>query len=241
MFFSGCNLRCVFCQNREISDGDFGKTLSIPELAEVFKRLEDSGVHNIALVTANHFAGAVISALEIAKPSIPVVWNSSGYDSVETLKKLEGYVSVYMPDLKYLSGEIAKRYSGAKDYPGVALDAIDEMYRQRGDCVFDDEGIMRSGVLIRHLMLPGCVEDTLDVIDAVSERFPKSGVAFSLMSQYTPAGELSRYPEIMRTVSRDEYERAQSYLLLSGLDLGYLQELESATEDFIPEFNLIGL
>ncbi|MFB0919310.1 MAG: radical SAM protein [Oscillospiraceae bacterium] len=241
VFFSGCNMQCVFCQNREISIEGQGKEVSIARLAEIFSELEDSGVHNLNLVTATHFADKVVEALKLANPKIPVVWNSSAYESVETLKTLEGYVQVYMPDLKYTSAEAASRYSGAKDYPLLAKNAILEMYRQAGPFVMDEEGLLKSGVLIRHLILPGRLDDAFDVIDWVSESFPKNGVLFSLMSQFVPLADKEKYPELDRLLTKEEYERAQSYLSLSGIENGYFQELSSATDELIPDFNLTGI
>ena len=237
VFFSGCNLRCVFCQNVQISSGGLGKTLSIPQLADIFRRLEDSGVHNINLVTASHFVRSVVKALELAKPGIPVVWNSSGYDSLDSLKILNGHIQIYMPDLKYLDSTLSAKYSSAADYPQTALAAIDEMYNQVSAYCLDDKGIMQSGVLIRHLVLPGCIENTLDVIDTVSECFSSDTVLFSLMSQYTPIGNLEKHPELQRTLTFEEYNRVESYLDLSPIENGYLQSLESATDELIPPFN----
>jgi len=237
VFFSGCNLRCVFCQNAQISSGGLGQTLSIPQLADIFRRLEDSGVHNISLVTASHFVRSVVKALELAKPRIPVIWNSSGYDSLDSLKVLNGHIQIYMPDLKYLDSALSAKYSSAADYPQTALAAINEMYNQVGAYRLDDNGIMQSGVLIRHLVLPSCIENTLDVIDAVSERFSNNTVLFSLMSQYTPIGDLEKYPELQRTLTSEEYNRVESYLDLSPIENGYLQSLESATDELIPPFN----
>ena len=241
VFFSGCNMHCVFCQNREISTNCIGKEVSINRLAEIFSELEASGVHNINLVTASHFTDKVIEALKIAKPKIPIVWNSSGYESVDTLKILEGYVQIYMPDFKYTSSESAVRYSSAKDYPETAKSAIMEMYRQTGKYDLDDDGLLKSGVLIRHLILPGRLEDTLDVIDWISESFPKNTVLFSLMSQYVPLLDKESFPEIARSITQEEYDRAQSYLSLSGIENGFFQELSSATEELIPSFDLTGV
>ncbi|PKM74177.1 MAG: radical SAM protein [Firmicutes bacterium HGW-Firmicutes-16] len=241
VFFSGCNMHCVFCQNREISFEGHGKEISVTRLAEIFSELEDSGVHNLNLVTATHFADKVVEALKLAKPKIPVVWNSTGYESVETLKMLEGFVQVYMPDLKYSSSDAALRYSGARNYPFVAKQAILEMYRQTGPFVMDDEGLLKSGVLIRHLILPDRLDDTFDVIDWVTECFPKNAVLFSLMSQFVPLADKEKYPELDRLLTKEEYERAQSYLSLSGIKNGYFQELSSATDELIPDFDLTGV
>lgn len=241
VFFSGCNMQCVFCQNSGISIEGHGKEISVARLAEIFSELEHKDVHNINLVTASHYADKVVDALKIAKPKIPVVWNSSGYESVETLKMLEGYVQIYMPDIKYTSSDAALRYSGASDYPEVAKAAILEMYRQTGPFVMDSEGLLKSGVLIRHLILPDRLDDTFDVIDWISESFPKNGVLFSLMSQFVPLADKKKYPELSRPLTKDEYERAQSYLNLSGIENGYFQELSSATVEMIPDFDMTGV
>ncbi len=240
VFFSGCSLQCVFCQNREISFNGVGKEVSVARLAEIFSELESSGVHNLNLVTATHFTDAVIEALKIAKPGIPVVWNSSGYESVESLRQLEGYVSVYLPDLKYALPESASRYSGAADYPERAKAAIMEMFRQTGAYILDDDGIMQRGVLIRHLILPGGLEDTLDVIDWVSGAFPKGSVMFSLMSQFTPMADSKLFPELAGTINASEYEKARRYLDLSGIKAGFVQELSSSGSEMIPDFDLSG-
>jgi len=241
VFFSGCSLGCVFCQNREISGGAIGKELSVEELSELFRRLEGQGVHNLNLVTASHYADTVAEALKLARPKIPVVWNSSGYESVETLKLLEGLVNIYMPDLKYLSAQNAARYSRAPDYPEAAKAALLEMYRQTGPFKMDDGGILQSGVLIRHLLLPGCLEDALDVMDFISESFPKGSVLFSLMCQFLPLADKDKFPEINRTVTESEYSRAVKYAQLCKLDAGYIQELSSATDELIPNFDLTGV
>ena len=241
VFFSGCTLRCAFCQNREISSECFGREITVSRLADIFLELETQEAHNINLVTGTQFADRIVEALELAKPGIPVVWNSSGYESPETLRLLEGHVQVYMPDYKYTNGEAARRYSGAPDYPEIARAAIMEMFRQTGPYRMDEEGTLTGGVLIRHLILPGRLDDAFDVIDFVAESFPKDSVLFSLMSQFTPMGELGGYPELNRRISKDEYDRARSYLELSGIENGYFQELSSATEEMIPNFDLTGI
>lgn len=241
VFFSGCNMHCVFCQNREISLEGHGREITVSRLAEIFSELEHSGIHNLNLVTPTHFTDKIIEALQLAKPQIPVVWNSSAYESVETLKMLDGFVQVYMPDFKYSSEDASLRYSGAKDYPSVAKAAIMEMYRQRGAYVTDSEGLLKSGVLIRHLVLPERLDDAFDVIDWVSESFPKNAVLFSLMSQFVPLADKAKFPELFRSISREEFDRAQSYLSLSNIESGYFQELCSATDELIPSFDLTGV
>jgi len=241
VFFSGCNMQCVFCQNREISFDGRGKEVSVERLAQIFSELEESGVHNINLVTPTHFTNKIIEALKIAKPKIPVVWNSSAYENVETLKALEGVIQVYMPDLKYTSADAASRYSGAADYPSIAKSAIVEMYRQTGKFEVDDEGLLKSGVLIRHLILPNRIDDAFDVIDWIAESFPKKALLFSLMSQFVSLADKAKFPELDRSLSREEFDRAQSYLTLSSIENGYSQELSSATDELIPSFDLTGV
>ena len=241
VFFSGCNMHCVFCQNREISLMGQGRQVSVSRLAEIFSELEQSGVHNLNLVTPTHFTNKIIDALKIAKPQIPVVWNSSAYESVETLKTLEGLVQIYMPDLKYTSAETAFRYSVAKDYPSIAKAAIIEMYRQTGRIVTDSDGLLKSGVLIRHLVLPERLDDAFDVIDWIADSFPKNAVLFSLMSQFVPLADKVKFPELARSISREEFDRVQSYLSLSRIESGYFQELSSATDELIPSFDLTGV
>ena len=241
IFFSGCNLRCVFCQNREISRKSVGKTLSVSELRTLMQRLRDQGVHNIELVTPTHFTRVIAEALEGLNLGIPVVWNSSGYESVETLRLLDGLVQVYMPDLKYLSAETAGRYSAAADYPEAATAAIDEMVRQRGAYRLDGNGMLQSGVLIRHLILPGHISESMDVIDYVADTFPPGTVLFSLMSQYTPMPGLERFPELRRTVSAEENENLIHDLQARRLQDGFWQEISSVGEESIPVFDRSGL
>ena len=241
VFFTGCSLRCAYCQNRAISRGGAGKTVSVPALREIFLRLRDTGVHNLNLVTAGHFILPVAEALSGLSLGIPVVCNSSGYESVETLRMLEGLVQVYLPDFKYADPALAKRLSSAEDYPAVALAAIKEMYRQTGAFVLDAEGILQRGVLIRHLILPGHAENTLRVIDAVEDNLPADKIMFSLMSQYTPMPGLEAFPELMRTVSPAEQERCLSYLDFSGIEHGYWQGADAATDEMIPAFDGTGI
>ena len=201
VFFAGCTLRCVFCQNFALSRAKQGKEITVSRLRDIFLELRDQGVHNINLVTASQFARPIVKALDGLELGIPVVWNSSGYESIETLKMLEGLVQVYLPDLKYLDGGLAGRYSAAPNYPEVAQAAIREMFRQRGAFQMDENGMLRSGVLIRHLILPHQGQNTRRVIDWVAAEFQPDDVLFSLMSQYTPMGDLRRFPELQQPVS----------------------------------------
>lgn len=241
VFFTGCNLKCVFCQNREISRGGGGKALSVQELRDVFLRLQDENVHNINIVTGTHYTPAIAEALSMARLKIPVVWNSSGYESVETLKMLEGLVQIYMPDLKYLDSSLAARYSAAPDYPEAAVKAIAEMFRQRGKFELDDDGMLRSGVLVRHLILPGALDNSRAVIDHIAENYPGDEILFSLMSQYTPMPGLERYPELCRGITKEENDELIDYMTDKGIEYGYWQEPDSSTGDMIPAFDLTGL
>lgn len=240
VFFTGCNLRCVFCQNREISRGGPGRTLTVPQLKELFLRLRDRGVSSLDLVTGTHYTPWIAEALSGLELGIPVVWNSSGYESVESLRQLECLVQVYMPDFKYWKGELARRYSAAEDYPAVAKAAIKEMYRQVGPYELDGEGLMKRGVLIRHLILPGQDLNAMDVMDFAAEEFPAGSVMFSLMSQYTPMPGLDKFPELQSPIEPELNERLISYMRRLGLE-GYWQESGSATEEMIPDFDLTGL
>lgn len=241
VFFSGCNLRCVFCQNAQISRGGTGKTVTVPRLRDIFLELQDMGVHNINLVTASHYVEPVAEALREVKLSIPVAWNSSGYDSVETLRKLEGLVQIYMPDLKYGSPETARRYSAAPDYPEVARAAILEMYRQTGSFVLDENDMLKSGVLIRHLILPENERNSREVIDFVADNFPGDMVLFSLMSQFTPMPGTESFPELQKTVAPELNDRLIDYMCARGIEYGFWQEPESGTCDMIPDFDLTGV
>lgn len=240
VFFSGCPLRCVFCQNRTISRDGFGKELRPDELRRVFDRLIESGAHNINLVTPTHFVDGILEAIGAGLP-VPVVYNTGGYDAVETLRRLEGKVSVYLPDMKYALAEPARRYSGAADYPQAAADAIREMVRQTGPYRLDADGMLTRGVLIRHLMLPGGLDNTRRVIDFVADNFPKGSVLFSLMSQYTPIDLPDGYPELARRITSREYTRAQEYMLARGIEDGFVQARSAATDEYVPDFDLTGL
>lgn len=241
VFFTGCNLRCVFCQNREISRGQGGKCVTVSQLRDIFLRLRDEGVHCIDLVTGTHYTPIICEALSGLELGIPVVWNSSAYEKPETLRMLEGLVQIYMPDYKYADASLALCYSSAADYPAVAADAIREMYRQTGPFVMGEDGMLRSGVLIRHLIMPGQLENSMDVIDFVADEFPRGSVLFSLMSQYTPMPGLEKYPELLRRVSEEENGRLIHYMHARHIETGYWQDSTSATAEMIPDFDLTGL
>ena len=238
VFFSGCNMKCVYCQNYEISSGCYGEDITTDRLREIYDELILSGVHNINLVTPSHYVKQILPSL--SEPlRVPVVYNSSGYDSVDTLRLLENKVQIYLPDMKYTDSSLAKKYSLASDYPETAKNAIREMFRQTGECIFDGDGIMQKGVVIRHLMLPGETENTLDVIDWVSSEFGDK-VVFSLMSQFTP-NESCDIPQLRKRISEEEYNRAVDYIYLCGMENVYVQDFSSAEKDFTPPFDLTGV
>ena len=240
IFFSGCTLGCVFCQNRSISRENFGKILTADELYAVFQHLAAQDACCIELVTPTHFTHVLARVLDRPVPGgLPVVWNSGGYERPDVLKALEGRVDVYLPDLKYVTPAVAGKYSGAPDYPETAKSAILEMVRQRGPVQLKG-GLLKSGVLIRHLILPGQVNEAKRVMDWVASAFPPGAVLFSLMAQYTPVGDLEGFPELRRSLRHSELRSAQAYMENLGL-AGYVQELEAAGEGFIPAFDLTGL
>ncbi len=238
VFFSGCSLSCVYCQNYEISQKSFGKAISYERLAEIFCELEQKGAHNINLVNPTHYALAIKKALDIYKPKIPIVYNSGGYDNVETLKMLEGYIDIYLLDLKYLDNGRAKLYSLAEDYPEVAQKAIKEAIRQQPECVINN-GIMQKGVIIRHLILPQGTNEAINVFDWVRENAPQS--YFSIMSQYTPFAKALEMPIINRKITNREYEKVLNYITEFDCDKVFMQEKSSADEEYIPPFDLSGV
>ena len=240
IFFSGCPLKCVFCQNSVISHGMRGREISEERLAEIFDELIWQGADNINLVTPTHFSDIIARVLEKHRPSVPVIYNCGGYEDVEALKRLEGLIDIYLPDLKYMSAELAKKFSAAPDYPEKAKAALDEMYRQTGKYILDDEGLMQRGMLIRHLQLPGHTGNTLDTIDYISSHFGKN-VLFSIMSQYTPPEKPLPYPELMRRLTQEEYDSVCDYIMLCGAENGFMQELSSAEKEYTPEFDLSGV
>lgn len=236
VFFTGCGLRCVYCQNREISfDGSRGREMGPEGLVEVFRELEAAGAATIDLVTPSHFAGTIREALLRYKPRAPVVWNSSGYERVETLRAMEGLVDVYLPDFKYMEGDLAKALSGAEDYPEVCLSALREMARQVGDCAYDAAGVMTRGMLIRHLILPGHTRNSIAVFSAIGREFSRFPV--SLMAQYTPPEGLPEgFPELKRRITKRELEKVRRQLYDLGLS-GYTQERSAAGDRYLPDFH----
>ena len=241
VFFSGCNLGCIFCQNAGISRGGAGKEISVTRLREIFDELIYQGADNINLVTPTHFSDLIAEALAAEKLPVPVVYNTGAYEETDALKRLEGLVDIYLPDYKYADSTLAARFSSAEDYPEKAWTAIEEMYRQTGEYEFDEDGMLKKGMIIRHLVLPGHIKNTLDVIDKVSGRFTDSEVLFSLMSQYTPPKVKLPYEELNRRLTREEYDSAVDYLYLCGIENGYVQELSSAKEEYTPDFDLSGI
>lgn len=240
VFFSGCTMRCVYCQNYEISNEDGGRTITPERLAECYKELEDKGVHNINLVTADHFAHAVVKSLEIYKPRIPIVYNCSGYTSPKTLSMLDGLVDIYLPDFKYADDFLAVKYSSAPNYVNTAVAAIHEMTFQVGLPRFDDDGIMKKGVIVRHLILPAHTKNSLEVLDIVKRRFGDQ-VLLSLMCQYIPMGKVSdrEFSRINRKITRREYDKVKLEMMRLGID-GFTQELSSADESYVPEWDFEG-
>jgi putative pyruvate formate lyase activating enzyme len=240
VFFSGCSLGCRFCQNTKISHAGYGAALTTERLREIFQELIAQGAHNINLVTPSHFLPSILPALSPKLP-VPVVYNCGGYESLETLRALEGKVDIYLPDLKYAEGDLAARLSRAPDYFPVAAAAIDEMVRQVGPCQFDEEGMLTRGVVIRHLILPGQVQNSLKVLDYVAEHFPKGTVLLSLMAQYVPSGPAATEPPFDRVITQEEYEAVVDWLYMLGLEDGFLQERAAATDAYLPDFSLEGI
>lgn len=239
VFFSGCTLKCAFCQNYDISQENFGKPMTSAELRAAFERLIDEGVQNVNLVTPTHFLPDILPALEPKLP-VPVVYNCGGYESVETLRQLEGKIDVYLPDFKYSDNALAKKLSSAPDYFETASAAILEMYRQVGKPVIEGDE-MKRGVLVRHLVLPGCVDNSLGVLDWVAEHFRSGDILFSLMSQYVPMGRAAEMPPFDRRITELEYDSVLSYMMLLGIEDGYTQDFSSAERGYTPSFDLTGL
>lgn len=239
VFFSGCNLRCCFCQNFQISNQNFGKEISTKRLAQIFKELAEKDVHNINLVSPSHFVNQIIEALKIYKPNIPIVYNSNGYESVETIKKLKNYVDIYLVDLKFCSSELSQRYCKANNYFEVATSAIKEMISQKPKVIVQN-GIMKQGVIIRHLVMPNQTADSLKILQWIADN-AKENCLVSLMCQYTPYFNAKNYPEINRKLKPIEYKIVLTRANELGLTNGYAQDMSSATEDFIPLWDLRGV
>lgn len=245
VFFSGCNLRCVYCQNHTIAKGQTGREISIERLTEIFLELQDKGAHNINLVTPTHYVPQIIRALQSAKNNgltIPVVYNTSGYEKIDTLKRLEGLIDIYLPDLKYHDATLSTRYSNAPDYFVHACAAIDEMLRQTGQPVFVDgeDSLMLKGVIVRHLLLPNCETDSRYLLRILHQTYGND-IYVSIMSQYTPMPQTASIPSLNRKISSEEYERIVDYAIHIGIENGFIQEGETASESFIPAFDCEGI
>lgn len=249
VFFSGCSLNCIFCQNRSISHGGGGRLISISRLSDIFLELQDKGAENINLVTPTHFIPQIIRALDKVRGNgleIPVVYNTSGYENAESLRMLEGYVDIYLPDYKYMDKELAGRFSHAADYPEYADRALEEMYRQMksdGDsvCVMDDRGMMKKGIIVRHLVLPGHVNNTKAVLDHLFDKYGNR-IFYSIMNQYTPPENVKLpFEELNRKLTDREYDKAVDHALRIGITNAYIQEGGTVGESFIPEFDMTGV
>ena len=243
VFFSGCGLRCCFCQNHDIAIGSRGRAVSVERLGEIFLELKEKGAANINLVTGAHYVPQIIEALDMARRKgldIPVVYNSSGYEKTETLKLLEGYVDIYLPDYKYAESELAVKFSHANDYPERAMEAVNEMVRQTGMPQFDAEGYMKRGTIVRHLILPGHTRNSKKVLKLLHKTFGKQ-IYISIMNQYTPVFEQKEYTELNRCVTRREYEKVLDYAFELGIENGFFQDGETARESFIPAFDYEGV
>lgn len=238
VFFSGCTLRCRFCQNYDISHHNQGREVAPERLREIYFELIEQGAHNINLVSPSPYVRAILMSLEGGLP-VPVVWNCGGYERVETVRRLEGKVQIYLPDLKYIRADGAKRYSAAPDYFEFAAPALKEMLRQVGAVRVGEDGLMRSGMIVRHLILPGRAEESMEILDWIAENLP--GAWVSLMAQYLPFGNVEGVDELNRRLTQDEYDRVCDHLMELGLEDGFMQELSSSDECYIPKFDLTGV
>lgn len=243
VFFSGCPLQCVFCQNHEISSGNFGQEISIERLSQIFLELQEQGANNINLVTGTHYVPQIITALDLVREQlhIPVVYNSSGYETIETLRLLEGYVDVYLPDLKYMDSRRSAHYSNAPDYPEKATAAILDMFRQVGPVQYDERGLLKKGLVLRHMVMPGGVEDSAAVLRWAAKHLPLDDILISIMSQYTPFHRSEEFPEIHRRLTEEEYDAVLDVLDELEIENGFCQELSSASEEYTPSFRLEGV
>ena len=243
IFFSNCNLRCAFCQNHKISHEGYGVEVSVERLAEIMIEQQKNNANNINLVSPTIYAYQIKQAIILAKQNglkIPIVYNSSGYEKVETLKELEGLIDIYLPDFKYSNNEIALKYSGIKNYYDICLPAIKEMYRQVGTPKLNENGIIEKGLIIRHLILPNNIENTKRVIDSIKLNF-SNDIYVSIMAQYFPTYKAKEIPEINRKISKEEYEEIENYIFEKNIENGYMQDLGEHEEEYVPEFNLSGV
>ncbi|MBR5309811.1 MAG: radical SAM protein [Oscillospiraceae bacterium] len=243
VFFSGCTMRCVFCQNREISRSEAGKEVSLSRLGEIFLELQEKGANNINLVTPMHYAPHIISAIDIARKnglSLPIVWNTGGWEIPEMIEEVKDYADIWLTDFKYFDNSLAEKFSYAKNYRELALESLRKMVEQTGEPVFDDNGMMKKGVIVRHLMLPGHLDDTKNVLRLLYKYFGDK-IWISIMNQYTPLCSDERFPELSRTVSDEEYDEAIDYACSLGIENAFVQEGGTVGESFIPPFNLEGV
>ena len=243
VFFSGCSLRCIFCQNREIARMNAGKEITIERLSEIFLELQQKGAANINLVTACHYVPQVITALDLAKSkglTLPIVYNSGGYEKVETLKMLEGYIDIYLRDYKYTDPTLAQNFSSAPNYPEIALNAIKEMVRQTGECEFGEDGYLQKGTIVRHLILPAHTHQSKEALSLLYKTFGDE-IYISIMNQYTPLHPIPTYPELNRRVTTREYEKVLAHALTLGITNAFIQEGGTASESFVPEFDSRGI
>jgi len=240
VFFSNCNLKCVYCQNYKISHLGFGKKISVSHLADIFLSQQKRGANNINLVTPTMYVPHIISAIKLAKQkglNIPIIYNSSGYESIDTIKSLNGYIDVYLPDFKYYFSDIAKKYSNVENYFEIASSAILEMYKQVGDPVFDENGLIKRGMIIRHMILPNNVENSRMVLKWIKENLSNK-VYISVMAQYFPTYKACEYPEINRKITKEELELVWEYASSLGFENGFIQELGEHEEEYVPNFDL---
>ena len=241
IFFTGCNLKCIFCQNYDISTKNIGKEITFKRLSEIILELQSKGAHNINLVTPTIYVPQIIKAIKLAKKnglSIPIIYNSSGYENIETIKMLDGYIDVYLPDLKYYNDDIAIKYSKANNYFKFASEAIDEMIKQVGPCKFDKKGLIKKGVIVRHLLLPNHLDDSKEIIKYLSQY--KNDIYISIMNQYTPIRKL-KYEELNHPVKKDDYYELIDYAVSLGINNAFCQEDETVSESFIPTWNFEGI
>jgi putative pyruvate formate lyase activating enzyme len=239
VFFSGCHLGCVFCQNHQISKAGVGEDISVIRLAQIFMELQEKGAHNINLVTPTHFVPQIIEALRIGRKKglhLPIVYNTGGFEKIDTLELLDGWVDIYLTDFKFMDVQLSKRYAHEEGYSFYAAKALEEMYRQTGKAVFDADGMMTKGIIVRHMVLPGQSMDSRQIIDYIHETYGDN-VYLSLMNQYTPPDHLSRYPELEQRVKPKVYERLIQYTIRKGVENAYIQEGCTASESFIPDFD----
>ena len=239
VFFAGCHLGCVFCQNGQISRGNSGKEISVIRLAEIFMELQEKGAHNINLVTPTHFVPQIVEALRISRKMglhLPIVYNTGGFESIDTLELLDSWIDVYLTDFKFMDLHLARRYANAEGYPFYAVKALEEMFRQTGEPVFDEDGMMTKGIIVRHMVMPGQSMDSRKIIDHLYENYGDK-IFISLMNQYTPSGNLEKYPELKEKVKSKVYDRLIDYMLRKGVENAFVQEGETAKESFIPDFD----